>query len=92
MSIKFKLTQYIIIYIGDSELSNVILTSIIEFPSHPNINSNDFLEELKNKYTDIIIYENNKWANNLYSNKYDYLLEKYSNINKIKFEYFLEKK
>jgi hypothetical protein len=97
MSIKFRLTQYLIIINCDEELCygeycDSVLTSIIEFPSHPNINSDDFFEELKIRYCDIILYENDVWINELYHNRYHYLSDKYSNIKKIKFEYMLEKK
>lgn len=93
MSIKFKLSQYIILIVNcDEEYCYNIITSIIEFPSHPNINSDNFFNELKMRYCDIILYENGDWTNELYHNKYHYLLNKYSDIKKIKFEYNLEKK
>ena len=81
-----------VIYFCDSEYSEVILITNVEFPSHPNISSNDFFEELKNKYSDIIIYEDKQWINDKYFNKYNYLLKKYSDIKKIIFKYNLEKK
>lgn len=88
--VKFKLAQYIVVIDDEGEMCEEVLKTIITFPSHPNINSNDFENQLKSRYTDIILYENEKWTNNKYFNKYYYLL-KNKNIKKIKLKFYLEK-
>lgn len=88
--IKFKFVQFIIIIDDKGEICEEVLRTNIIFPSHPNINLNDFEKELKSKYTDIILYENGKWTNDKYFNKYYYLL-KNQNIKKIKFQFNLKK-
>lgn len=63
----------------------------LNFHPHPNIDNDEFIEELKYKYTDIILYEDDKWTDEKYSNKYSYLLEEYKNIIQIQIEFYISK-
>lgn len=88
---KISIKQYILICDTTGFYADLIDETTIEFPIHPNICSDEFIEELKYKYTDIILYGDNKWTDEKYSNKYSYLLEEYKNIVKIQIEFLISK-
>lgn len=88
---KISIQQYILIYDTTCLYADFIDETTIEFPPHPNICGDEFIEELKYKYTDIILYKDDKWTDEKYSNKYSYLLQEYKDIIKIKIEFFISK-
>ena len=86
---KVLIEQYIIINYTTGFNSDLIDKTTREFPPHPNIDCDEFIDELKYRYTDLIIYKDDAWNDKIYSNKYGYLLENESNIIKIEIEFYI---
>jgi len=88
---KVSIEQYILIYDATGFYSDLIDKTTIEFPFHPNIDNDEFIEELKYRYTDIIVYNDDEWTDEKYSNEYSYLFEEHKNIIKIQMEFYIFK-
>lgn len=88
---EISIEQYILIYDTSGFYSNLIDKTIIKLPLHPNVCCDEFFDEIKSRYTDIILYEYDKWSDKKYSSKYSYLLKKYKNIIQIQFEFYVSK-